>query len=117
MAAVGVRNSAVNPPAARLGTPGSDPMQYDQLEIRSRRLDDDRVEIWIQSSPTGTKGKPCEVRAPRSEWDALSVEWDISWSEAAILGRRLASILLPTPVYAGLQEAFRALEGNRGPTR
>jgi hypothetical protein len=89
-------------------------MTYTELEIRSRRLDAKDVEIWVESSASGTRTEPYRVVADARRLSAVRLGMEASWEETLDLGVMLAGILVPPPVYHAMQQALRDLAAREG---
>jgi hypothetical protein len=90
------------------------PLLYEELEIRSRRVDPKHVDVWVHASPTGAKTKRIRVEAVENLGDGLHLPADVDWWRAADVGRLLADIVFPPPIYRIVQEAIRALDQHSG---
>jgi len=100
---------------ARPGVGGA--IEYADFVIRARRKNARNIEITVDTSPAGQLSRPVTIEFPASEADGIrsSFRTDlrgssgrglITQAEATELGKRLADVLLPPPVFNLLAESL-----------
>lgn len=105
------------PPAGR---------RYQDFVIRAERIDARDVRVGVRRAPAGRRGELAVVRFPDTEARALRDSFRtgihggsgralIAPEEAAAIGRRLAAVLLPPPVFSRLETSLaEVLRGGQG---
>lgn len=98
-------------------------MIYSDFEIRAWQVDKDHIQVLVHSSPAGDMPRPLMVAIDSAMLSSIQLQRDGSWyqdfqnSDQVIeIGRQLATMLLPPPVYALLlrsQERIGPLQGLR----
>jgi hypothetical protein len=89
-------------------------LTYRELELCSRRIDPETIEVWIGALPNSAKAERHRVTAPTSKLSKLSLPVDAAWEAAIDFGRTLIDILMPPPVYRTFQQTLRGLGANEG---
>src|SRR5688572_1332942 len=88
------------------------PLTYDDFVVQLRRKSPKLIDVLVYASPAGAMKKSVRVAFSAAEADEIrnsfctdpatgnSGRMEISAEEAAVLGKRLAPLLFPAPVYA-----------------
>jgi hypothetical protein len=81
-------------------------MIYNDFEIRAWQADQDHIQVLVHSSPAGDMLRPLMIAVDPAILSSIQQQRDTSWyqhfqdSDQIIeIGRQLATILLPPPVY------------------
>jgi len=90
------------------------PLVFDELVLRSDRIDEGSVSLWVASSPAGKMTQPVTVAASPAVLRSLDVPFRAPIERAVEVGRNLAEVLLPEPVYLLVRESVRRLDDSHG---
>ena len=86
-------------------------VDYQELELCSRRIDANKVEVWVASSPAGKMTERCVVQANAGKLSKLEIPFESPIEVGIAVGRALSQVLLPSSVYRLIQENIRRLDG------
>jgi hypothetical protein len=81
------------------------------FQIRAWRESSTHVQVLVHASPVGDLRKPVSVAFDSNDRASMQVPVEAHAGEASEVGRRLARVVLPEPVYQQFVEAVRWLGG------
>ena len=82
-------------------------VRFVDFAIRAWRTDPQHVEVIAHSTPVGGMRHPVSLRQPRIRPADVEIGFSHSLDRAAEVGRDLARVLLPEPIYGLLLESLR----------
>ena len=96
-------------------------MIYNDFEIRAWQADEDLIQVLVHSSPAGDMQHPVMIAVDHDILSSIQQQKDASWyqhfqhSDQVIeIGRQLATMLLPPPVYALLLRSQERIGPQQG---
>jgi hypothetical protein len=88
--------------------------EFYEFEIRAWRVDARHVDVIVHASPVGSLSRPVRVPFDRKTQRSVQIDARATPTQAIAVGRALADVLLPSPVYALLQATLRDLARQPG---